>query len=587
MDKENEKVNFSINNNSTSNKSFLALLLEIFDITFSSSQESNKTLPEQKRKALENIISIETKNVATRPFLSIQNISSPTLNFSTSIKEDLKFLLIKYPSEFLIQNERNFLIRLLCQIINSIHKESIELKLLNVIYATITSALFSFTEKTKQILISFIYQLTQLNSEKVQNVFTDKIYSDMIKEEKDTLINEVYHKLMSILKKLKMFFEKSNKIELQKETQSHLNVMYSLNGIQDETNQETKKEKAIVEVIRFININSYIIKDHVEIIQKYIDAFKLLPFDNTSQENLGFVLKHIANISYSDIVFYSQSCLVMSKQIMTILSQNSFRINVSEVFASTIIQDYYQLRNEYKEIQERNTIINSKDEVISNVNIMSEGIIKEYYKFSNKLKNETFRNDFFEKNICVGRIAKSLKAFTTRYLQILINYSGIEKNEYSGDLSKIKKEDFSQEELAMIDKDKNDCILDDEDKQELIFLKVLKSLLLLIIIHEFNHYVRRIGCINEDISKCSTDIRNIEEEYEGGEHMFKHIFGVNFFEEMSYEKAVEIYNINNWKGKITFFTELFGKKDGKENNYVLKFMESKRKHWHCVEGYEN
>lgn len=572
MDKENEKVknNFSINNNSTSNKSFLALLLEIFDITFSSSQESNKTLPEQKRKALENIISIETKNVATRPFLSIQNISSPTLNFSTSIKEDLKFLLIKYPSEFLIQNERNFLIRLLCQIINSIHEESIELKLLNVIYATITSALFSFTEKTKQILISFIYQLTQLNSEKVQNVFTDKIYSDIIKEEKDTLINEVYHKLMSILKKLKMFFEKSNKIELQKETQNHLHMMYSLN----ETNQEATKEKAIVEVVRFININSYIIKDHVEIIQKYIDAFKLLPFDNTSQENLGFLLKHIANISYSDIVFYSQSCLVMREQIMKILSQNSFRTNVAEVFTSTIIQDYYQLKNENKEIQEKNTI-------------MSEGIIKEYYEFSNKLKEETFRNNFFEKNICVGRIAKSLKAFTTRYLQILINYSGIEKNEYSGALSEIKKENFSQEELAMIDKDKDDCILDDEDKQELIFLKVLKSLLLLIIIHEFNHYVRRIGCINEDISKCSTDRRNIEEEYEGGEHMFKHIFGVKFFEEMSYEKAVEIYNSNNWNGKPTFFTELFGKKDGKENNYVLKFMESKRKHWHCVEGYEN
>ena len=51
---------------------------------------------------------------------------------------------------------------------------------------------------------------------------------------------------------------------------------------------------------------------------------------------------------------------------------------------------------------------------------MSEEIIKEYKKFCEELKNLSFRNNFFEnKNICVGRLSKSIKVFTTRYLQIV------------------------------------------------------------------------------------------------------------------------------------------------------------------------
>ena len=68
-------------------------------------------------------------------------------------------------------------------------------------------------------------------------------------------------------------------------------------------------------------------------------------------------------------------------------------------------------------------------EIIFKRDDLKKEIIKEYKKFCEELKNLSFRNNFFEnKNICVGRLSKSIKAFTTRYLQIVINYSGIEKN---------------------------------------------------------------------------------------------------------------------------------------------------------------
>ena len=84
---------------------------------------------------------------------------------------------------------------------------------------------------------------------------------------------------------------------------------------------------------------------------------------------------------------------------------------------------------------------------------MNDAIIKDYNKFCVNLNDSTFRDNFFINTICVGRIAKSLKAFTTRYLQIIINYSGIEKDNLLKNLI-VDVKDFSQEDLAIINKDK-------------------------------------------------------------------------------------------------------------------------------------
>ena len=47
----------------------------------------------------------------------------------------------------------------------------------------------------------------------------------------------------------------------------------------------------------------------------------------------------------------------------------------------------------------------------------------------------------------------------------------------SNNLSLTKKE-FSKEELALINKDKEECVLNKNDISELIYIQVLKSLLL-------------------------------------------------------------------------------------------------------------
>lgn len=198
----------------------------------------------------------------------------------------------------------------------------------------------------------------------------------------------------------------------------------------------------------------------------------------------------------------------------------------------------------------------------SQMTIMNDAIINKYNKFCDNLNDSSFRDNFFNSTICVGRIAKSLKAFTTRYSQIIINYSGIEKNIFPRNLTADVK-DFSKEDLTIINKEKEGSVIKKEDIQELISIQVLKSILVLVIIYELNHYIRRRSCINEDISKCITDNK------EGGEHMFETIFGVDTFSKMSYEQALLIYNTDNWNGVLTKFIGLFKENDNSNFPYVI------------------
>ena len=71
-------------------------------------------------------------------------------------------------------------------------------------------------------------------------------------------------------------------------------------------------------------------------------------------------------------------------------------------------------------------------------------------------------------------------------------------------------------------------------------------MLLITLINEFNDYIRRVECIGEDVTKCLTDRRKINEKVDGGEDMLTFIFGIEFFNEWSYKQAIEIYNPNNW-----------------------------------------
>ena len=107
-------------------------------------------------------------------------------------------------------------------------------------------------------------------------------------------------------------------------------------------------------------------------------------------------------------------------------------------------------------------------------------------------------------------------------------------------------------------------------------------MVLVTIIHELNHYVRRVGCIGEDATKCVTDRRTNIERIEGGKEMFKAIFGIEYFRIWNYQQALEIYNSENWK-KNNYFISLY-KEESSQG--ILRCMTIEEKEGSCVERYK-
>ena len=108
----------------------------------------------------------------------------------------------------------------------------------------------------------------------------------------------------------------------------------------------------------------------------------------------------------------------------------------------------------------------------------------------------------------------------------------------------------------------------------------MKCSIILSILHELNHYLRRYGLNNKDCSTC--DINGRKANYDGGELMFDAIFGVKLFETLNRQQAKYLLDLNNWNmDTIQFRGNL--EKIEKEGTSYIKCMESyEDKSWHCI-----
>ena len=210
---------------------------------------------------------------------------------------------------------------------------------------------------------------------------------------------------------------------------------------------------------------------------------------------------------------------------------------------------------------------------------MSSQTISQYYNtksnefnnFIKQLKEKQYRDEFFDKYICVMRLGKNVRAYTNRYLNIVINYSGLEKiRNYKFNKEEVNIEDFSNEDRETVELINETLPRKVEVKETLIFLQSLKSMLLLTIILEFNHLIT--NHINEDITKCVTDRDNI----------FSELFGQPYFKTLTYEQAVYLYDINNWESANSL-KQLTGEEYSKTSKCSLQCLGNNEERGPCVE----
>ena len=147
-------------------------------------------------------------------------------------------------------------------------------------------------------------------------------------------------------------------------------------------------------------------------------------------------------------------------------------------------------------------------------------------------------------------LPESIKAFTFRFLKIVINSKGIRlKNEQS--------------------KDKNKNIGNN------VILLLLKAYLIFIIIHELNHFMKRYLNQNKAYDLCKTP--TVNEHNEGGELLIELIFGhILIHNTLNVEQANYILKTENWNKKsvMEFRTDFLKIRNDYENNGCIVYLNS-------------
>ena len=200
--------------------------------------------------------------------------------------------------------------------------------------------------------------------------------------------------------------------------------------------------------------------------------------------------------------------------------------------AYTRIFYYYSTNGEFELEQE---VFEQKSFKIKNNYINNKSIFDYYKEFCDKLNNLDYTNLFITMSL-----PESIKAFTFRFLKIVINSEGIRlKNEQS--------------------------------YNTIIILLLLKAYLVFIVIHELNHFMKRYLNKNQIYDLCKTPI--IKDYKEGGEQLIKLLFGHILIENsINVEQAQFILEPKNWNKKsvIEFRNEFKKiKKDSKNDNCIV------------------
>ena len=259
--------------------------------------------------------------------------------------------------------------------------------------------------------------------------------------------------------------------------------------------------------------------------------YKICFYDLEENEKKSFI-ENIRNIEYPISIFNEDD-------IKNVLNDNSFITLINDIMKSPVMKDaytrifyYYSTNGEFELEQE---VFEQKSFKIKNNYINNKSIFDYYKEFCDKLDNLNYTNLFITMSL-----PESIKAFTFRFLKIVINYEGIRLN-------------------------------NEQSSNSIIILLLLKAYLVFIVIHELNHFMKRYLNQNQIYDLCKTPI--VKDYKEGGEQLIKLLFGHILIENsINVEQAQFILEPKNWNKKsvIEFSSEFKNiKKDSKNDNCIV------------------
>ena len=236
--------------------------------------------------------------------------------------------------------------------------------------------------------------------------------------------------------------------------------------------------------------------------------------------------------------------LIGEDDIQKVINNNSFIILIKDIMKSPVMKDaytrifYYYSKNGEFDLNQENfdqKSFESEKDYINNKSIF------DYYKeFC-----ETLNNLNYSKLFIIMSLPATIKAFTFRFLKIVINSEGV----------KLKIEKETDNDVSFL---------------------LLKAYLVFIIIQQLNDFMKIYLNKNQAYDLCKTSIG--KDSKEGGEQLIKLLFGHILKENtLNVEQAKYILEIKNWnKNSVIQFKRDFLniKKDSKSDNCIV-YLSSK------------
>ena len=402
-----------------------------------------------------------------------------------------------------------------------IHENNIKIIfyfIVNLFNPEIDSSALEFREDVISKLFSQNITSTEILSNEIFYQIIDKDYSkyylvsDKINNFEQTFINMRDKYLTIILKNSINRLSTGQKIEIKNIQKFMINLPFPI--FQDYLSQ--------------IGINFF--KSH-SIPPNLYSFYKICFYDLEENEKESFI-ENIRNIEYP-------ISIINEDDINNVLKDNSFIALINDIMKSPVMKDaytrifyYYSTNGEFELEQE---VFEQKSFKIKNNYINNKSIFDYYKEFCDKLNNLDYTNLFITMSL-----PESIKAFTFRFLKIVINSEGIRlKNEQS--------------------------------YNTIIILLLLRAYLVFIVIHELNYFMKRYLNKNQIYDLCKTPI--IKDYKEGGEQLIKLLFGHILIENsINVEQAQFILEPKNWNKKsvIEFRNEFKKiKKDSKNDNCIV------------------
>ena len=214
---------------------------------------------------------------------------------------------------------------------------------------------------------------------------------------------------------------------------------------------------------------------------------------NISKFKISYFLEYILN--RRKIIQELKTAKDYSKDFLDILNDKEFRNKIKIILRSPVVINYYKNPKYY---------LGNKSRIIKLIGD------KEFIEIYDSFVKNFIDNDLLYERIIFKRMPYGIKGAVTTYLCFILDPYGI---------------------------DINDNVQDKKD--------YLETYLIILILHETNHFSKRSYYMNQPLSVCKTP-----NNYEGGDSIIHSIFSEEKICIINSELCKEVNNLDNWNSKI-------------------------------------